>query len=106
MIGETDVAGVVDRIVALYNPDRIYAFGSWAKGTHTEKSDLDLVIVKRDSMPRRMRGKDVLAVLARVGFEFDLLFVTPDELAEFLADPYSLLSQVMHDARTLYERQA
>jgi predicted nucleotidyltransferase len=104
VIAEADVARVVERLVALYDPDRIYVFGSYAKGTLTENSDLDLVVVKATRTPPWLRGRDVVALLADTAIDFDLLFVTPIELKEALTDPYSLLSSVMPSAKTLYER--
>lgn len=104
MITNADVAWVVERIVALYDPDSIYMFGSYAKGAAHEKSDLDLLVIRPSELPQRHRGQDVIAVLRNIPFDFDVLFVTPDELAEEVADPFSLLSTVMANAKTLYER--
>lgn len=104
MITESDVTWAVERIVALYDPDRIYVFGSYAKNTAHEKSDLDLLVVRPTELPRRHRGQDVIAMLRNLPIDFDVLFVTPDELAEEVEDPYSLLSTVLANARTLYER--
>jgi predicted nucleotidyltransferase len=36
---EMDIRWIVERIVALYSPDRIYLFGSYARGTAHEGSD-------------------------------------------------------------------
>lgn len=104
MIVEADVARAVERIVALYDPDHIYAFGSYAKGTLHESSDLDLLVVGPSDLPRRHRGLDVVAMLRGMAIDVDVLFVTHEELATELADPYSLLTTVMASARTLYER--
>ena len=104
MIGERDLAWILERIVALYDPDSIYLFGSYGKGTATAHSDLDLVIVKATDLPRRLRGRDVTAVLAEMAFAFDLLFVTPEELAAELEDPYSLLATIIPTAKQVYRR--
>lgn len=104
MIGESDVERVVRRVVAFHDPEAIYVFGSYAKGTAKEGSDLDLVVVERTSLPRRMRGLDVQGVLAEVPFDIDLLFVTPEELAAEAGDPWTLLGTVMPTARELYRR--
>lgn len=105
MIGEADLARAIERIVALYAPERVYVFGSYAKGTLKESSDLDLVVVKKTTVPRRQRGKDVVALLRELAVDFDLLFVTPDELTAELNEPHSLLSTVMSSARVVYELQ-
>jgi uncharacterized protein len=104
VIVEPDVERVVQRIVAFHNPEAIYVFGSYAKGAVHEGSDLDLVVVERTALPRRLRGLDVQGVLAEVPFAIDLLFVTPEELAAEVADPWTLLGTVMPTARELYRR--
>jgi len=42
----------LDKIVPIINsiasPDQIILFGSYAKGNNTEKSDIDLLIIKKD----------------------------------------------------------
>ncbi|HET6214789.1 MAG TPA: nucleotidyltransferase domain-containing protein [Micromonosporaceae bacterium] len=105
MILSGDVANVVARVVALYDPDEIWVFGSYAKGNLAERSDLDLIVIKPTSLPRRLRGRDVVAVLAEAAFHIDLLFVTPEELATDLKEPYSLLSTVMPTAQRIYRRE-
>jgi predicted nucleotidyltransferase len=106
VIVEADVQRVVDRIIAFHNPDAIYVFGSYAKGQVKKGSDLDMVVVLRTDLPRRMRGLDVMGVLAEMPFELDLLFVTPEELARDVADQWSLLGTVMPTATELYRRVA
>ena len=44
LLGEDDLASVVNRIVAHYDPNRVYLFGSYAKGTMTRGSDIDLLV--------------------------------------------------------------
>lgn len=105
MITATDVDTVVERIVALYDPDSVYVFGSYAKGFTTDRSDLDLLVIRPSTLPRHLRGRDVVAVLADVPFGLDLLFLTPQELATELARPYSLVATIMPSARVVYARE-
>jgi predicted nucleotidyltransferase len=39
---------IVPLIVSLVSPDQIVLFGSYARGDNTEKSDIDLLIIKID----------------------------------------------------------
>jgi predicted nucleotidyltransferase len=39
---------IVPLIVSLASPDQIVLFGSYARGDNTEKSDVDLLIIKKD----------------------------------------------------------
>jgi uncharacterized protein len=104
VIGAADVARVVDSVVALYNPDRVYVFGSYAKGLLHEQSDLDLIVVKPSTLPRFRRGRDLNGILATMALSVDVLFFTPEEMRLELADPYSMLSAIMPSAKTLYQR--
>src|SRR4051812_44606753 len=105
MIAGKDIDAVVRRIVALYDPDWIYLFGSYAKGNATDTSDLDLVVVKPTSVPGPLRGRDVVALLSEMAFSLDVLFSTPAEIEAELTEPYSLYSTIMPTARLLYARQ-
>ncbi|GAB3289733.1 nucleotidyltransferase domain-containing protein [Hymenobacter humi] len=54
MITEEQIQAIVQRIVAGYQPDRIILFGSYAYGTPTEDSDLDLLVIKGDDKRRKI----------------------------------------------------
>ncbi len=104
MIDHRDLKNIMNRIVALYNPELIYLFGSYSKGNMTERSDLDFIVVKRTNLPRYLRGRDVVTVLAEFAVDIDLLFVTPEELEMECNQSYSLMGSVMPTALLLYRR--
>jgi predicted nucleotidyltransferase len=104
MIHEHDIERIVKRIVAFYDPEFIYLFGSYAKGTMTPDSDLDFVIVKGSQLPPYLRGKNISAALAEVPVNIDCMFVTPEELERECSATYSLLALVMPTALLLYKR--
>jgi len=60
------VAEIVRRLVELYRPERIYLFGSSARGTAGPDSDYDFMVVVPDDTPREVRetkqGKLLYAV--------------------------------------------
>jgi predicted nucleotidyltransferase len=39
---------IIPLIVSLVSPDQIVLFGSYARGENTKKSDIDLLIIKKD----------------------------------------------------------
>jgi predicted nucleotidyltransferase len=39
---------IIPIIVSLASPDQIILFGSYARGDNTEKSDIDLLVIKKD----------------------------------------------------------
>lgn len=103
MIDQRDLKNIAGRIVALYGPERIYLFGSYAKGLMTERSDLDLLVVKRTSLPRYLRGRDVVSALGQFAIQIDLVFVTPEELERECRMTHSFLRRAMATAFLIYK---
>jgi len=50
------LAEIVRRLVAAYAPERVYLFGSKARGDEGPDSDYDLLIVVPDDAPAEQRG--------------------------------------------------
>lgn len=65
---------IVRRLVLAYEPERIYLFGSAARGTTGPDSDYDLlVIVPDDAPPERRRSRLAYEVLRGTGVAADVL---------------------------------
>jgi predicted nucleotidyltransferase len=56
---------IVPMIVSLASPDQIILFGSYARGDNTEKSDIDLLIIKKNLK----NGREINNILYRAFFE-------------------------------------
>ena len=56
---------IVPMIVSLASPDQIILFGSYARGDYTDKSDIDLLIIKKDLK----NGREINNTLYRAFFE-------------------------------------
>ncbi|MDR1218828.1 MAG: nucleotidyltransferase domain-containing protein [Treponema sp.] len=56
---------IVSMIVSLASPDQIILFGSYARGDNTEKSDIDLLIIKKNLK----NGREINNILYRAFFE-------------------------------------
>jgi len=65
---------IVDRLVLAYDPERIYLFGSAARGETGPDSDFDLlIIVPDDAPPQRRRSRLAYEVLRGTGIAVDVL---------------------------------
>jgi len=78
-----------------YNPLSIYIFGSYAWGTPTKDSDLDLVIIVKNSnqKPYKRAIKGIRA-LRGLGIAKDILVYTKEEFEIISSDISSLLYKV------------
>lgn len=74
---DTLLAEIVRRIVEAYHPERVYLFGSQARGDATAESDYDLlIVVPNDAGPERRRGRLAHEVLWGVDASVDVAVCT------------------------------
>jgi predicted nucleotidyltransferase len=50
-VEDSVLSKIVDRLVAAYHPERVYLFGSMARGDAGPDSDYDILLVVRDDAP-------------------------------------------------------
>jgi len=103
MITEEQIQAVVRCIVEGYQPERIILFGSYAYGTPTEHSDLDLLVIKAGiGAERAERALAVRRLLREAGAPMDILVRTPSEVAAAAAVRFSVEAQALTEGRVLY----
>jgi predicted nucleotidyltransferase len=74
---EPALAEVVRRLIEAYRPERIYLFGSKARGDAGPDSDYDLLlVVPDDAPPERRRSRLAYQVLWETGTAADVLVCT------------------------------
>jgi predicted nucleotidyltransferase len=97
---------IVRRLIEAVDPDRIVMFGSRARGDARPDSDLDLLIIKDSSEPRRRRAIPAYHALAGLGIPTDILWRTADEIAEWERVPNHVTTRAIREGKVLYERAA
>jgi hypothetical protein len=97
------LAEVVRRLQQLYQPERIYLFGSTARGESGPDSDYDLMVVVPDGTPvsRRDSGRAYKAIW-RLGVATDVLVWTHSEFEDRLQLKASLPSTIGREGKLLY----
>ncbi|HBW22916.1 MAG: hypothetical protein A2X28_04220 [Elusimicrobia bacterium GWA2_56_46] len=96
---------IVKRIVDGYNPDKIILFGSYAYGTPTEDSDLDLFIVKDDNRKSMDRFCEVMKILRDVkGVSIEPLVFTNEELKKRVGLEDDFILEIMNRGKVMCER--
>ena len=104
MITEAQIQDVVRRIVAGYAPDQIILFGSYAYGTPTEHSDLDLLIIKEKAEAKRSdRAIAIWSLLWGSDIPpMDILIRTPAEMEKAAGIFQSVETIAEQQGRLLY----
>jgi len=96
---------IVNRIVERYHPEKIILFGSMAEGTATDKSDIDLLLVKETNSPPYERAAGIRRLLKDLLLPMDILVYTPDEIEKDRKRKFSFVYQVLKSGKVLYARQ-
>lgn len=105
MITPDLIEEVKKRLVAVYNPETIYLFGSYAWGHPDEDSDLDLLVVVAHS-DEKSHKRCLVGHHALWGLDIskDLLVYTIDEFNERTSNETSFLSKIKNEGKVLYAR--
>lgn len=83
------VADIVDVVVQEVQPQQIVLFGSYANGTATSDSDVDLLVIAETTLPSGARGRQLRSLLRDHAPRTDLIWCTPGEVVAALEDPSS-----------------
>ena len=102
--GEREVIeGLVQRLVEALGPERIYLFGSRARGDGDSDSDYDLmVVVPASDLPGYRRDQVAYAALRGSGVPKDVLVWTADEFDRRRHLTASLPATILREGRLIY----
>ena len=90
--------------VAALHPEKVILFGSYAYGTPSDHSDVDLlVILETDARPAD-RYLAVSRLIRPRPFPLDILVKTPDEITQALAKGDGFIREIVTQGRVLYAR--
>ena len=102
MVAPNVLEEIKRRLVDGFAPERIIVFGSHARGTATERSDIDLLVIcditgrKRDlmiAMDRALKG---------LGVARDIVVMTPEEFERDREIPGTVARPASLEGKTLY----
>jgi predicted nucleotidyltransferase len=100
---DTALAEIVRRLVAAYRPERVYLFGSLARGDADEDSDYDLMVVVPDDAPPERRDSGLgYSVLRGIGKAADVLVWTRSRFDRRAHVVASLPATVLREGKLLY----
>jgi predicted nucleotidyltransferase len=103
-VTEEILAEIVLRIVTALHPERVILFGSYAYGTPSDHSDVDLlVILETDARPAD-RYLAVSRLIRPRPFPLDIVVKTPDEITQALVKGDNFISEIVTQGRVLYAR--
>ena len=90
---------IINQIIP-FSPQKIYLFGSFAKGTATERSDVDICIVAQTDNKRGMLAD--LYYEVEYDRPIDFLVYTPSEWEECVSDKSSFAYKIHTEGVLIY----
>jgi predicted nucleotidyltransferase len=107
MISEKTIQAAASRLVEEFNPERIILFGSYARGTADEHSDVDLLVITRaaERGNRHKMASEMDRALWGLSMARDVVILTPEEFEEDKEIPGTLSRYASKEGRLLYERK-
>jgi len=92
-------------IQSIASPDQIILFGSYARGTHTEKSDIDLLILKKKLKGGRGIIQSIYKAFleSEIGIPVDLLAIDYDRYLELNNDIGYVYKTIREEGKIIYE---
>ena len=95
---------VVERLARELRPYKIILFGSYACGSPTPDSDVDLLIVMDTDLPPANRFLLVSRLMRPRLFPIDVIVKTPAEMQAAIIRQDAFLCEILTKGRLLYER--
>jgi predicted nucleotidyltransferase len=90
------------RIGHEFHADRVVLFGSYAGGTPTDDSDVDLLVIL--AFEGRSVGQSVeMRMRLRPTFPVDLMVRTPEKVRERLEMGDDFIREILEEGKVLYE---
>ena len=97
---------VVKRLVEQFRPRRIILFGSQARGTADDRSDVDLLVICPVSGKKRGLMVAMDRALAGLGIARDVIVLTPEEFERDRHIPGTVARPAALEGRVLYDSAA
>lgn len=97
------ILDIARRISESYGPEKIILFGSYAYGTPTRDSDIDLFIVKRTSKKRAERFCEVRKLVRDIrGVSIQPMVFTPQEVMRRIELDDDFIKDILARGEKLY----
>ena len=95
---------IVNLIISLASPDQIMLFGSYARGDNTDKSDIDLLIIKKDLKNERELNNLLYKAFFenKIDIPIDLISIDYDKYNELNNEIGFIYKTIKEEGKLLY----
>jgi predicted nucleotidyltransferase len=98
------VQRTLHRLIRAFAPQQILLFGSWAKGTTHDRSDVDLLIVADLPGNASIHSRRARQLAADSFPRIDIVFATPEEVLTAQSAKSPFLASILSNSVVVYRR--
>ncbi len=100
-----NIKQITQKIINEFNPKTIYLFGSYAKGTATDLSDLDLLIIDDSKRKKQKIALEISKSLFPRNYALEIIVASPEEIQLKQEKNLTFWQDILKTSKKLYERQ-
>jgi len=104
MINKKIITKATKLLVSKFHPERIILFGSYARGTADERSDVDILIICPVKKDRLKLMVEMDKTLEELELARDIIILTPKEFEIDKEIPGTVARYAWKEGKLLYER--
>jgi len=104
MVSSEILLKVKDRLVEGFKPERIILFGSQARGTADDRSDVDILVICSFEGKRRHLMLEMDRALRGLNLARDIVILTPEEYERNRHIPGTIARYAQQEGKVLYDQ--
>jgi predicted nucleotidyltransferase len=104
MVAMNEIERFGRQIGQQFGAERVILFGSYAQGTATPDSDIDLLVIARTNLPPGERYGAVRRLLGDFPAGFDIIVETPEDFAQWRTVVNHIVYFADKYGKIIYER--
>ncbi|MEW6618712.1 MAG: nucleotidyltransferase domain-containing protein [bacterium] len=104
MISEKTIKKAIERLIEVAKPQKIYLFGSYARGDAREQSDLDFLIVEQTIKSQRKEMVYLHDAIRSMCIPVDIIPVSEATFNEWSNVPGTVIHKARTEGRLCYEK--
>ena len=104
MVSNETLLKVKEQLVAGFHPEKIILFGSQARGTADDRSDIDILVICSFVGKRRHLMIEMDRALGSLDYAFDIIILTPEEFRRDSRIAGTVGRYASREGKVLYER--
>ncbi|MBU4075702.1 MAG: nucleotidyltransferase domain-containing protein [Euryarchaeota archaeon] len=93
---------IKNRIISGVHPEKIVLFGSYAYGTPTKDSDLDLLVIMPSEEPMHKRVFKIRKLLRDFRIPKDIIVYTPQEVEKWKEASTAFITSIIRTGKVIY----